>query len=84
VNGRCAVSDSEPCCPRPDKSLRMCSSSQRVADLRHEIEHIRELNTIYLSRKRHLYQDTFAQERRQIRLEEIKQELDALRSKQTP
>jgi hypothetical protein len=56
--------------------------SQQIAALRREIEGIQELNTIYRSQKLHGYRDQVAYEKRQIRLEEIKQQLDTLRSKQ--
>jgi hypothetical protein len=56
-------------------------TSQRIADLRREIEGIRGLNTLYRSRKHPSYLDYLANEQRQIRLEEIVQQLDALRSK---
>jgi hypothetical protein len=54
-------------------------TSQRIADFRREIEGIRELNTIYRSQKYHRHQDQVANERRKIRLEEIMQQLAALR-----
>jgi hypothetical protein len=57
------------------------TTSQRVAELRREIEDIRERNTIFVLRRRHSVKDCVANEERRDRLEEIKQQLDALRSK---
>jgi hypothetical protein len=56
-------------------------TSQRIADLRREIEGIQELNTLYRLQRYHRHQDHVAHEMRQIRLEDIKQQLAALRSK---
>jgi hypothetical protein len=56
-------------------------TSQRIADFRREIEGIQELNTIYRSHKYHRHQDQVANERRKSRLEEIMQQLAALRFK---
>jgi hypothetical protein len=55
--------------------------SLRIADLRREIEGIQELNVVYRHQRRHRYEDQAANERRKIRLEEIMQQLDALRRK---
>jgi hypothetical protein len=55
------------------------SISLRIADLRREIEGIQEQNGIYRFQKCHGHQDQVANERRKIRLEEIMQQLAALR-----
>jgi hypothetical protein len=54
-------------------------TSIRVADLRREIEGIQELNRIYHFQRHHTHLDRAAFERRKARLEQIKQELTALR-----
>jgi hypothetical protein len=46
------------------------STSQRIAELRREIESIQELNAIYRSQKYHSYQDKAAYEKRKIKLED--------------
>jgi hypothetical protein len=58
-------------------------ASVRVADLRREIEGIQELNKIFRSQKSHSYQDRDAYEKRKVRLEAIKQQLAALRPRNT-
>jgi|HubBroStandDraft_6_1064221.scaffolds.fasta_scaffold66648_4 hypothetical protein len=55
--------------------------SLRIADLRREIEGIRKQNGIYRFQKCHGHQDQVANERRKVRLEEIMQQLAALRPK---
>jgi hypothetical protein len=50
-------------------------SRDQIAALRREIEAIQELNAIYRARKDHSFRDRTDNERRQIRLEEIKQKL---------
>jgi hypothetical protein len=54
--------------------------SQRIAELRREVEGIQELNTIYRSQKPHTHQNQAANERRKIRLEEIVRQLAVFRS----
>lgn len=66
-----------PRCP----ALMDVPTGQQIAELRREIESIRELNSLYRSQKYHSYQDKVAQEKRKIRLGEIKQQLAALRPK---
>jgi hypothetical protein len=53
--------------------------SQRIADLRREIEEIQQLNMIYRSRKPHSHQDQVAQEKGKARLGEIVRQLTVLR-----
>jgi len=53
-----------------------------IAELRREIEAIEEQNRLYRARKHHRsYLDEMANNRRMARLQEIKQELAALRTK---
>jgi hypothetical protein len=52
--------------------------SLHIADLRPEIDGIKELNMIYWAQKVHTYLDQAAHERRKVRLEEIMRELTAL------
>jgi hypothetical protein len=55
---------------------------QRVAELRQEIERIEEENRIYRSKGKHPgHRDRADNERRIVRLEEIRRELAALRPK---
>jgi hypothetical protein len=55
---------------------------QRIAELRREIEQIEERNRIYRSKGMHPgHRDRADNERRLVRLDEIKRELDALRPK---
>jgi hypothetical protein len=66
--------------PRPAvRASTDVSISLRIADLRREIEGIQEQNEIYRFQKRHGHQGQVANERRKIRLEEIMQQLAALR-----
>ena len=53
----------------------------RIADLRREIEALKELTAIYQAQKYHTSRDIAAHERRLMRLEEIKQQLAKLLSK---
>jgi len=55
--------------------------SQLIADLRQETKTIKEQNAIFSHQKHRGYQDHAANERRKIRLEEIIQQLAALRCK---
>jgi hypothetical protein len=55
------------------------SISLRIADLRREIEGIQGQNGIYRFQKCHGHQDQVANERKNIRLEEIMKERAALR-----
>jgi hypothetical protein len=57
------------------------STVQRIAELRREIGRLQELNAIYRSQGHHSYPDKAAQQKRKVRLEEIKQELATLRAK---
>jgi uncharacterized small protein (DUF1192 family) len=55
---------------------------QRIAELRREIERIEEENRIYRSKGKHPgHRDRADNERRIVRLEEIRRELAALRAK---
>jgi hypothetical protein len=55
---------------------------QRIAELRREIERIEEENRIYRSKGKHPgHRDRADNERRIVRLEEIRRELAALRPK---
>jgi len=55
---------------------------QRIAELRREIERIGEENRIYRSKGKHPgHRDRADNERRLVRLDEIKRELAALRPK---
>jgi hypothetical protein len=55
---------------------------QRIAELRREIERIEEDNRIYRSKGKHPgHRDRADNERRIVRLEEIRRELAALRPK---
>jgi len=55
---------------------------QRIAELRLEIERIEQLTRIYRSKgKHHGHRDRADNEKRIVRLEEIKRELAALRPK---
>ena len=55
---------------------------QRIAALRREIEQIEEQNRIYRSKGKHpVHRDRADNERRLVRLDEIKRELAALRPK---
>jgi hypothetical protein len=55
---------------------------QRVSELRREIEDIQEQNRIYRSKGKHPgHRDRADNERRIVRLEEIRRELAALRPK---
>jgi hypothetical protein len=53
--------------------------SQQLADLRREIEEIKELNMIYRYRKPHRHQDQVAHEKRKARLGEIVRQLAVIR-----
>jgi hypothetical protein len=76
IGGRRAHPASPPLTLRPAKLL-----SQQIADLRGEVETIQELNAIFRHQKGRGYQDHVANDRRKIRLEEIIQQLAALRCK---
>jgi hypothetical protein len=55
---------------------------QRIAELRREIEHLQEQNRIYRSKGKHPgHRDRADNEKRIVRLEEIRRELAALRPK---
>ena len=56
-------------------------TSQRIAELKREIEEIQESTRIYRSLKHHRLQEQAAHRRRRGRLEEIVSQLDALRAK---
>jgi len=56
-------------------------ASQQITNLGREIEAIVELNKLYRFGKYHSYQDRIAHEKRKFRLQEIMQQLAALRPK---
>ena len=58
-------------------------SKQRIADLRREIEGIRDLNKLYRAQKYHSSRDRIAYEQRMAKLQAIIAELGALRRTKT-
>ena len=58
-------------------------TTQRIADLRREIEGIRELNTLYRAQKYHSNKDRIAYEQRMVKLEAIIAELGGVRRTKT-
>jgi hypothetical protein len=54
-------------------------TSHQIAELRREIESIRDLNTIYCHQRPRRHEDQAANEKRKIRLAQIRQHLAALR-----